>query len=100
MRDIGGSDGSWLRQRISQELYCKFITKRSPPGLGGTPPVEHAQRFELAMERRAFHADESRRARDVAAESRPLRQQILPLEHFAGVAQRQCHDLAAFVPFD
>src|ERR1700730_17827029 len=100
MRDIGGSDGSWLRQRISQELHCKFITKRSRPELGGALAVEHAERLELAVERRALHTDEGPGARYVAAEARHLRQQIFALEHLAGVAQRQCHALAALVPSD
>src|SRR5437762_10389603 len=52
------------------------------------------------MQRRALHADKGGGARDVAAEPRDLRQEVFALEHLAGVAQRQGHDLAALVPFD
>ena len=57
-----------------------------------------AERLQLAMQRRALHADEGRGARDVAAEARHLGQQILALEDLARVAQRQLHDLAALLP--
>ena len=47
-----------------------------------------SQRLQFAMQRRALHADEGRGTGDVAAKPRDLGQQIFPLEHFAGVAQR------------
>ena len=52
-----------------------------------------AQRAQLAVQRRALHADELRRARDVAAEAVDLRQQILALEDLARLAQRQAHQV-------
>src|SRR5690349_1468933 len=57
--------------------------------------AEDAERLQLAVQRRAFHADKSRRAGDVAAEPRHLGQEVFALEHLTGVAQWQCHDLAA-----
>src|ERR1051326_1565889 len=60
--------------------------------------VEETQGLELAMERRALHADEGGCARDVATEARHLRDQVFALEDLAGIAQRQTHDLAALVP--
>src|SRR5258708_8792972 len=63
-----------------------------------TRPAMQAERLQLAMQRRALHADESRGARYIAAEARHLREKILTLEHFACVAQRQLHGLAAFLP--
>src|ERR1700749_3456724 len=60
--------------------------------------VEHAERFELAMQRRALHADKSRGTRDIPAKTRDLGEEIFALEHLARVAQRQGHDLAAATP--
>src|SRR5215471_5399339 len=62
--------------------------------------IEEAEGLELAMERRALHADERRRPGYVAAEPGDLRDQVFPLEDLAGVAKRQAHDLAALVPAD
>ena len=56
-----------------------------------------AERLELAVQRRALHADEFGGARDVAAEAVDLREQIFALEHFARLAQRQPHELLAAV---
>ena len=56
------------------------------------------ERLQLAVQRRALHADEGRGARDVAAEARDLGQQIFALEDLARIAQRQLHDLAALLP--
>ena len=52
------------------------------------PGAGDDQGLQLAMQRRALHADEGRGTGDVAAKPRDLGQQIFPLEHFAGVAQR------------
>ena len=52
-----------------------------------------AQRPQLAVQRRALHADELGRARDVAAEAVDLRQQVLALEDLARLAQRQRHQV-------
>src|SRR5260370_12625802 len=60
-----------------------------------TDPSVHPQGFELAMQRRAFHADEFGRARDVAAEAADLRLEIFALEGLAGVAQRHSHQVFA-----
>src|SRR5665811_223563 len=51
------------------------------------------ERFELAVQRRALHADELGSARDVAAETADLRHQIFALKHFARIAQRQSHQV-------
>ena len=45
-----------------------------------------SERFKLAMQRRALHADELGGARDVAAEAADLRHQIFTLEHLACIA--------------
>ena len=48
----------------------------------------YAQRLELAVQRRALHADKLRGARNIAAEAADLRHQIFAFEHFARIAQR------------
>src|SRR5271156_4099806 len=55
---------------------------RDRPGKG---PLIHAQRLQLAMQRRALHADEFGGAGDVAAESVDLGDQIFALEHLASL---------------
>src|SRR5689334_24571872 len=55
------------------------------------------QRLELAMQRRALHADEFRRPRDVAGETADLGDQVVALEHLARFAQRQSHDVLAVI---
>src|SRR5690349_1637768 len=57
-----------------------------------------SQRLELAMERRALHADERRGPRNVAAEADDLRGEILALEYLARLAERQAHHLVALLP--
>src|SRR5436305_15172911 len=57
----------------------------------------YAERLELAMERRALHADELGRARNVAAEPADLRHQIFPLEYLACFAQGQAHEVLAAI---
>ena len=52
------------------------------------------------MEGRAFHADEGRGTRDVAAETRNLRDEVLALEKLARLAQRQPHDFCPAVADD
>src|SRR6185295_19467607 len=56
------------------------------------------ERLQLPMQGRAFHADEGRSARNIAAEASHLGEQILALEDLTRVAQRQLHDLAALLP--
>src|SRR6478736_7736146 len=46
-----------------------------------------AQRLQFAVQGRALHADEFRRARDVSAEARNLRQEIFPLEDLASIPE-------------
>src|SRR4051794_37275326 len=54
---------------------------------GCRPPVlPHPERLQLAMQRRALHADELRCSRDVAGEAADLGDQIVALEHLAGFA--------------
>src|ERR1700689_11849 len=48
-----------------------------------------SERLELAMQRRALHADEFGGARDIAAEAVDLGEQVFALEYFARFAQRQ-----------
>src|SRR6516165_12569829 len=55
------------------------------------------KRLELAMERRALHADEFRGPRDIAGEAADLGDQVVALEHLARLAQRQPHDVLAIV---
>ena len=55
----------------------------------------HPQRLELAVERRALHADEFGGARNIAAEAADLGAQIFALEGFAGIAQRHAHQMLA-----
>src|SRR5712672_3678323 len=52
-----------------------------------------AERLELAMQRRALHADEFRGARDIARKAADLGDQVIAFEHFARLAQRQAHDV-------
>src|SRR5579885_894611 len=54
-----------------------------------------AEGFELAVKRRAFHADKLRRARNIAAEAADLRHEIFALEGFARLAERQAHQMLA-----
>ncbi|MPL79207.1 hypothetical protein SDC9_25082 [bioreactor metagenome] len=56
---------------------------------------DDAQRLQLAVQRRAFHADEGRGARDIAAEAVDLGEQVFALEEFARLAQRQRGQRAA-----
>ncbi len=62
------------------------------------PRRRHAERFQFAVQRRALHADKGRGARDIAAEPVDLRQQIIALEDFARLAQRQRDDEIGFCP--
>src|SRR6185312_8486321 len=55
------------------------------------------KRLELAVERRTLHADEFGGARNVAREPADLRDQVITLEHFPRLAQRQPHDVLAIV---
>src|SRR6185437_7283792 len=70
--DAGHRRFAWLGRTTGKPVYGEVITKRSRAELGGALAVEYAQRFELAVEGRALHADKGRRARDVAAEARHL----------------------------
>src|SRR3546814_8606315 len=70
-----------------------FMDQEAPNGYLGTLCRANAERAQFAMERRALHADETGGARDVAAEAHHLGLEVLALEHLAGLAQRQRHDL-------
>jgi hypothetical protein len=65
----------------------------SSADLGTTVAVEDAERFELAVQRRARHPDKGRGAGNIAAETGHLGKQVFTLEDLARVAQRQAHDL-------
>src|SRR5207245_227340 len=56
-----------------------------------------AKRLELAMQGRTFHADEFRRARDIAGEAADLGDQVISLEYLPRLAQRQAHDVLAII---
>src|SRR5690606_7344850 len=51
------------------------------------------ERLQFPVQCRAFHTDEFGGARDIAAETVDLRDQIFLLEQFARLAQRQRHDV-------
>ncbi len=53
--------------------------------------IGKAERLQLAMQRRAFHADEHRRLGDVARKPPDLGAQIFTFKGFAGFAQRGAH---------
>src|SRR5262249_40464800 len=61
------------------------------------PPSVYPERLELAVQSRALHADEFSRAGNVAPEPADLSDQVFALEHLAGVAQRQPHEMFAAV---
>src|SRR3989304_4251877 len=61
-------------------------------------PLVDAERLELAVQRRALHADELGGTRDIAAEPADLRDEILPLERFSRLAQRKAHQPLTAVP--
>src|SRR5579875_1631762 len=52
----------------------------------------HPQRLQLPVQGGALHADEGGGAADVAAEAEDLGGQVLPLEHLAGIAERERDD--------
>src|SRR5258708_13234454 len=54
-----------------------------------------AERLELAMQRRALHAHKFRSPRDIAGEAADLGDQVVALEHFPRLAERQTHDVLA-----
>src|SRR5260370_23090829 len=60
-------------------------------------PSADAEGLQLAMQRRALHADEFRCARDVAGETADLGDQVVAFENFPRLAERQSHDLLAIV---
>src|SRR5262249_12289727 len=66
---------------------------------GKTQPENPAdpQRLELAGEPGPLHADECGSTRNIPAETADLGDQVLALEHFAGFAKRQTHELLATV---
>src|SRR5258708_38470256 len=54
-----------------------------------------AERLELAMERRTLHADKFRGPRDIAGEAADLGNQVVALEHFPRLPERETHDVLA-----
>src|SRR6185437_16081432 len=54
--------------------------------------VADAERLQLAVQRRALHADERRGARDVTREAADLDLEIFALERLARLAERRPHD--------
>src|SRR4051812_5239127 len=51
--------------------------------------------LELAMQRRTLHADKFRCTRDIAGKTADLGNQIVALEHFPRLTERQSHDMLA-----
>ena len=89
-RATGSKGKSFLRRFFSK--------KRLNFSLGLNPVLgANAELLQLAVQRAALHADEIRRAADIAAEAQQLRLQILRLEHIARLAQRQRHDIGGGV---
>src|SRR6266851_2656592 len=88
--DRGTDTGSWKHTRPNAS--SGLGADQSQP-IGSTDP----ERLELAMQGRAFHADEFGRARDVAREAADLGNQIVALEHFPRLTQRQPHDVFAII---
>ena len=54
-------------------------------------PAADTKRLQLAMQRRPFHSDKSRRARDISAKSVDLDLQVFSLKLLTGIAQRQAN---------
>src|SRR5258706_233141 len=99
-----------LRMRLRLTVSCR-TTLRAGSGIGkpvrNDPALRHAplptlparlihsQRLELAMQRRALHADELCGPGYVAAETADLGAQVFALEGFAGIPQRHAHQVLA-----
>src|ERR1700754_1785396 len=87
----------WLTPKLcapgaNSERLSPALSQFKPSHSDGRIPLVrvgvHAQSLQLAVERRALHADEVRRAADIAAEPGDLHRQIFPLEMLPRVAQR------------
>src|SRR5436309_15415929 len=91
----------WAKRRVptkTTETWIRWWAWGYAPFAHPTKfDLPDSQRLELAVQRRAFHADELGSARDIAAEAINLRAQIFPLEHLARVAQRQTHKMLAAI---
>src|ERR1700681_2225442 len=61
----------------------------------GSPASADAERLELAMQRRALHADEFSRPGDIPGEAADLRNQVVALEHFPRLTERPTHGVIA-----
>src|SRR3954464_765187 len=79
------------RRKASKTQLAAWTNKRS------THVSTNPKRLELAVERRTFHANEFGGARNVAREPADLGDQVVPLEHFPCLTQRQPHDVLAIV---
>ena len=101
--ELTGDAGADLSGTAHDDLHGPFSLSELPllsVGLGvsirrllALLTLEHPERAQLAVERRAFHADELGGARDIAAKTVDLRVEIIPLEQSARFAQRHCHDV-------
>src|SRR5207244_6532114 len=104
----GGRDASFLPDCpcSAGKLGCARLpvppasSSPSRPELQRAVVAKDAERFQLAMQGRALHADKSGGAGNIAAEAGYLGDQVFALEDLSRIAQRQGHDLAALVPFD
>ena len=81
----------------NKKSMAQFQTPAYPREVHGTPLFfccrSKAQRFDFAMQGTAFHADEFGCLGDVTTKTLDLRQQVLPLEHFTGIPERQAHQM-------
>src|ERR1041385_2067511 len=94
MRDMSG-----IHCHCEERTHLGCATKQSPAmsrdaggdcfaSLAMTLRSIHPQRLELAVQRRALHADELGGARDVVVEPADLRLEVFALERLARLAQR------------
>ena len=60
---------------------------------GRTSLAADSKRFQFPVEGRSLHADELRRAGNIATEAGDLSQQIFPLEDLTCLAQGEAHEL-------
>src|SRR5262249_18586613 len=89
MRDMSDLDS------LAHAPACEIA---SSPRLAMTSKCSiHPQRLELAMERRALHADELGGAPDIAAEAADLRLEIFALKRLACLAQGHPHQVLAAI---
>src|ERR1700676_5054253 len=73
------------------------IFSRSPWNKPASAISADAKGLELAMQGRALHAYEFSSTRDIARKTADLGDQVIALEHFPRLAERQAHDMLAII---